>query len=233
MGCAATGPVGLAVAVAVISPSPALRAGPARQTPLPFGRVGSHPNAQRAFGSSPQGVGLSHRRARRYAPTTGGRTMTTAAYDRLTFLDNSFLIMEGANTPMHVAGTATYESGPARHARRRHRHRPHPRLRRVAAPPHPALPPAPRPRPARGASGVGRRRPLQHPLPRAPHRAAPSRRRAAAEAPRGAHHVAASRSLEAALGDVGGRGPRRRRDASRSSARSTTAWSTACRASIS
>ena len=38
--------------------------------------------------------------------------MTTAAYDRLTFLDNSFLIMEGANSPMHVAGTALYETGP-------------------------------------------------------------------------------------------------------------------------
>ena len=38
--------------------------------------------------------------------------MTNAAYDRLTFLDNSFLIMEGPNSPMHVAGTAIYETGP-------------------------------------------------------------------------------------------------------------------------
>ena len=33
-------------------------------------------------------------------------------YDRLTFLDNSFLIMEQPNTPMHIAGTATYDAAP-------------------------------------------------------------------------------------------------------------------------
>lgn len=38
--------------------------------------------------------------------------MPKYAYDRLTFLDNSFLLMEGSNSPMHVAGTATYEAGP-------------------------------------------------------------------------------------------------------------------------
>ena len=38
--------------------------------------------------------------------------MARYAYDRLTFLDNSFLIMEQPNTPMHIAGTATYEAGP-------------------------------------------------------------------------------------------------------------------------
>ena len=38
--------------------------------------------------------------------------MPKYAYDRLTFLDNSFLLMEGTNSPMHVAGTATYEAGP-------------------------------------------------------------------------------------------------------------------------
>lgn len=32
------------------------------------------------------------------------------AYDPLTFLDNSFLIMERENTPMHIAGTATYDA---------------------------------------------------------------------------------------------------------------------------
>src|SRR5215470_5987641 len=37
--------------------------------------------------------------------------MSRYAYDRLTFLDNSFLIMERENSPMHVAGTATYEGG--------------------------------------------------------------------------------------------------------------------------
>ena len=37
--------------------------------------------------------------------------MSRYSYDHLTFLDNSFLIMEGPNSPMHVAGTATYEGG--------------------------------------------------------------------------------------------------------------------------
>jgi diacylglycerol O-acyltransferase / wax synthase len=38
--------------------------------------------------------------------------MARYAYDRLTFLDNSFLIMEKENTPMHIAGTATYDAAP-------------------------------------------------------------------------------------------------------------------------
>jgi diacylglycerol O-acyltransferase / wax synthase len=37
--------------------------------------------------------------------------MAPDTYDRLSFLDNSFLIMEGPTSPMHVAGTATYEAG--------------------------------------------------------------------------------------------------------------------------
>jgi WS/DGAT/MGAT family acyltransferase len=37
--------------------------------------------------------------------------MPRYTYAPLTFLDNSFLIMEGPNSPMHVAGTATYEGG--------------------------------------------------------------------------------------------------------------------------
>ncbi len=40
--------------------------------------------------------------------------MTSYAYDRLSFLDNSFLLLEGPNSPMHVAGTALYESGSLR-----------------------------------------------------------------------------------------------------------------------
>jgi WS/DGAT/MGAT family acyltransferase len=40
--------------------------------------------------------------------------MSRYAYERLAFLDNSFLIMEGPTTPMHVAGTATYEVGSLR-----------------------------------------------------------------------------------------------------------------------
>ena len=42
--------------------------------------------------------------------------MSHYAYDRLAFLDNSFLLIEGPNSPMHVAGTATYEAGPLRKA---------------------------------------------------------------------------------------------------------------------
>ncbi len=112
---------------------------------------------------------------------------------------------------MHVAGTATYEAGSLRT----------PdggididRIRAyvdVAPAPHPALPPAARIHPDREPPGLGRRRPLQHPLPRAPHRAAAARRRAAAQAPGGAHHVAAPRSLEAAVGDLDRRRARRRR----------------------
>jgi WS/DGAT/MGAT family acyltransferase len=40
--------------------------------------------------------------------------MEPSAYDRLSFLDNSFLLMEGPNSPMHIAGTATYEVGSLR-----------------------------------------------------------------------------------------------------------------------
>ena len=38
--------------------------------------------------------------------------MAKYAYDRLTFLDNSFLMMETPTSPMHVAGAATFEAGP-------------------------------------------------------------------------------------------------------------------------
>ncbi len=40
--------------------------------------------------------------------------MAKYGYERLTFLDNSFLLLEGSNSPMHVAGTATFEAGPLR-----------------------------------------------------------------------------------------------------------------------
>jgi len=40
--------------------------------------------------------------------------MRPYAYDRLSFLDNSFLITESPTNHMHVAGTATYETGPLR-----------------------------------------------------------------------------------------------------------------------
>ena len=42
--------------------------------------------------------------------------MTGQTYDRLTFLDNSFLLMEGPNSPMHIAGTAHFEAAPLRTA---------------------------------------------------------------------------------------------------------------------
>lgn len=38
--------------------------------------------------------------------------MAGYAYDPLTFLDNSFLILEKENTPMHIAGTATFDAAP-------------------------------------------------------------------------------------------------------------------------
>jgi WS/DGAT/MGAT family acyltransferase len=37
--------------------------------------------------------------------------MPRYAYDHLTFLDNSFLILEAPNAPMHIAGTATFAGG--------------------------------------------------------------------------------------------------------------------------
>lgn len=36
--------------------------------------------------------------------------MSRYAYDHLSFLDNSFLIMEREHTPMHIAGTATFDA---------------------------------------------------------------------------------------------------------------------------
>jgi diacylglycerol O-acyltransferase / wax synthase len=40
--------------------------------------------------------------------------MTQRAYDRLTALDNSFLVFEGHDTHMHVASTMIFEAGPLR-----------------------------------------------------------------------------------------------------------------------
>jgi diacylglycerol O-acyltransferase len=42
--------------------------------------------------------------------------MATPAFDRLSFLDNSFLIAESPTNHMHIAGTATYEAGPLQRA---------------------------------------------------------------------------------------------------------------------
>ena len=40
--------------------------------------------------------------------------MPRYAYDRLTALDNSFLILERPNAYMHVASTLIFEAGPLR-----------------------------------------------------------------------------------------------------------------------
>jgi diacylglycerol O-acyltransferase len=42
--------------------------------------------------------------------------MPTNAYDRLSFLDRSFLVLETPTSPMHIAGMATFEAGPLRTA---------------------------------------------------------------------------------------------------------------------
>jgi WS/DGAT/MGAT family acyltransferase len=39
-------------------------------------------------------------------------TVLSRSYERLSALDNSFLVLEGANTPMHVASTATFDATP-------------------------------------------------------------------------------------------------------------------------
>jgi hypothetical protein len=36
--------------------------------------------------------------------------MPPHTYDRLSFLDNSFLLMETPTSPMHVTGTTTFEA---------------------------------------------------------------------------------------------------------------------------
>src|SRR5262245_977825 len=40
--------------------------------------------------------------------------MAGQTYDRLTFLDNSFLLMESPNSPMTIAGTTQFEAEPLR-----------------------------------------------------------------------------------------------------------------------
>jgi len=42
--------------------------------------------------------------------------MSTYAYDRLSFLDSSFLTLETPTSPMHIAASATFEAGPLRTA---------------------------------------------------------------------------------------------------------------------
>src|SRR4029077_1140764 len=56
------------------------------------------------YRTAPLALGMPH--------PLGGWTMRHFAYDRLSFLDNSFLITESPTNHMHIAGTATYEVGP-------------------------------------------------------------------------------------------------------------------------
>ena len=82
--------------------------------------------------------------------------MSKYGYDRLTFLDNSFLLMEGSNSPMHVAGTATYEVGPLK---QRDGGIDIDKIRdyvNVAAAPDSALPAAAGVHSGRGSGGLGR-----------------------------------------------------------------------------
>ena len=127
------------------------------------------------------------------------------AEDRLTGLDASFLHLEDDAAHMHVAAVMTFD-GPAP---------PHERDRRgdqQPSPPRPALPPEARLRPVRtGPAALGRRPPLQPPLPRSPHGPTGAGHRGAAQAPRRTRLLPAPRSRQAAVGDVGRRGPRRRR----------------------
>ncbi len=130
--------------------------------------------------------------------------MAQEHFDRLTAIDASFLAQEGPTSHMHI-GALTRARGPAAAVRRVPGH--HPR----APAPRPALPPAAqlparRERPA----GVGRRPELQPRVPRAPDRAAAARNRGAALQARLTDLLPAARPLEAALGDVGDRGPRGR-----------------------
>ena len=81
----------------------------------------------------------------------------------------------------------------------------------LAPAPGPPLPPEAALRPLRpGPPGLGRRPAPEPRLPRAPDRAAGAGLRGAAAQPRGADLLPAARPLEAALGAVAGRGPRRR-----------------------
>ena len=105
---------------------------------------------------------------------------------------------------MHIGSVGIFE-GPAPPAGRG------PRRDRGQAPARPALPPAGALPAARARPpGLGRRPALQPRLPRAPHRAARAGRRRGAAQPRRPRDGAEARPLEAAVGDVDRRGPRRR-----------------------
>ena len=129
--------------------------------------------------------------------------MAQEHFDRLTALDASFLHQEGPTSHMHVGarhdlrGTAAAVRG-----------RPRPRARPPA--PRAALPPAAGDAAAADrAAAVGRRPDVQPRVPRPPDRAAAPRPREPAPAPGRAALQPAARPLQAAVGDVDRRGPRR------------------------
>ena len=97
--------------------------------------------------------------------------MAGAAYQRLTQLDNAFLVYENESAAMHVASTQILEAEPLRASDGsididRITDYVVSRLDRI-----PALPAATAPDADRAASGLGRRSPFQRPLSRPPHRA--------------------------------------------------------------
>ena len=131
--------------------------------------------------------------------------MAQEHFDRLTAIDASFLHQEGPNSHMHV-GAADDLRGPAAAVRRVPR--PHPR----APAPRPALPPEARrtrrSRPAGRCGSTTRRFNLEYHVR---HTALPAPgHRGAAAAPHRADLLPAARPLQAAVGDVAGRGARGR-----------------------
>ena len=118
--------------------------------------------------------------------------MPRYAYDRLTALDNSFLILERPNAYMHVASTLIFEAGPLRTAdggvdAEAHRKR----LDVVGPAPHPALPPEARVDPVSRATRSGSTTTeLQPRLPHPPHGAA------AARAPRSSSSACPARIMQ-------------------------------------
>ena len=131
--------------------------------------------------------------------------MSQEHLDRLTAIDASFLHQEGPTSHMHVGGLTIFEGPPPPYdeildtLRGRLHLVPRYRQKLVDA--------AAGDRPA----AVGRRPELQPRVPRAPDRAAAPGLRGAAAAAGRADLLPAARPLQAAVGDVDGRGPRGRR----------------------
>src|SRR3954469_17814969 len=147
-----------------------------------------------------------------------GESAAMSNRDRLTGLDASFLALEKGGAHMHVGSVLVFEGdspayddlGQAFGGRLHGRGGPGAGEQGPPAS-RPPLPPAARLPPVRRlAARVGRRRALQRPLPRAPHRAARAGGRRAASPAGRARVLAAARPRQAALGDLAG-GPRGRR----------------------